>query len=96
MIACEWLSHKNGRGKLLNLAHFLLRRFRKVQFYESCYHTTPALQKSCKRTESNQRPVALTHHETKSKDTVNNQSIQMQSDFRVLDSKLRIFCNLSR
>ena len=36
-------------------AHLLRRHFREVQFCESCYHPIPALQKICKRIESNQQ-----------------------------------------
>ena len=61
------------------LAYFLLRLFHEVQVYESCYHSTQALQNICKRTESNQRQVALTHHETKPKDIRS-----MQGDFQLL------------
>ena len=64
------------------LLHFLLRLFHEVQFYDSCYHVTPALQKICKRTESNLRTVVLTLHETKPKDI---QSIQMQTEFQLLN-----------
>ena len=62
LIACEWLSRKNDGANRKILPRY------GVQFNESCYYTIPALQKICKRTESNQRPVALTLHETKPKD----------------------------
>ena len=83
LIACEWLSRKNDRDKLLlNFSAYCAGHFHDVQVYESRYHTTPALQKICKRTESNQRPVMLTLLETMPKDTP---SIQMQSEFQVMD-----------
>ena len=79
LIACEWLSHKIDKGKLLNFSTFSAACF--FVKFSFMIHVITQLQIR-KRTESNQRPVPLTLHETKAKD---NQSIQMQSDFKLLD-----------